>query len=456
MAASSHLPAGPNTLPPSDVSWLGIVSHFSPSSGRTVQAARSYSGYPWEAAPRSESSLVALLDLSGCSDATEPCIVNIPASTGGGYYNLTWRQTAAPSAEELAARFLMHASFGPNRASLRNLSSAAATSTSTDAALAAWVTQQAALPASLHRAFFRERASPRLHTTLGTGGVRQPCQNLSRWHRYTMSKEDEGRLLAFSQGADGTTTLQVDGMTRTVMSQGDVTLSAHHSYYICSVEEEVGGAVILSNYSNLTSGRRRLDVRGSSRRLEDFDPLGASPNLNCDLSFINPAINVTSEVVHEIQPGTAQMQRLQTNPDASLLVSAVVPPPCSASFVSHDGTQYRHDPRLQTVQNTDQSPATFAEAATSYPAACPTVVKTRFNQHGCVFADTCAATAFSSAIFTLDEAAVKQFYDVGGKYVYYIEGLRLEDEDEVRRPNLHPSWLALAQPNPTPSPQPCP
>ena len=146
-----------------------------------------------------------------------------------------------------------------------------------------------------------------------------------------MSKEDEGRLLAFSQGADGTTTLQVDGMTRTVMSQGDVTLSAHHSYYICSVEEEVGGAVILSNYSNLTSGRRRLDVRGSSRRLEDFDPLGASPNLNCDLSFINPAINVRSEVVHEIQPGTAQMQRLQTNPDASLLVSAVVPPPCSAS-----------------------------------------------------------------------------------------------------------------------------
>ena len=84
------------------------------------------------------------------------------------------------------------------------------------------------------------------------------------------------------------------------------------------------------------------------------------------------------------------------------------------------------------------------------------MVKTRFNQHGCVFADTCAATAFSSAIFTLDEAAVKQFYDVGGKYVYYIEGLRLEDEDEVRRPNLHPSWLALAQPNPTPSPQPCP
>ena len=130
MAASSHLPAGPNTLPPSDVNWLGIVSHFSRSSGRTVQAARSYSGYAWEAAPRSESSLVALLDLSGCSDATEPCIVNIPASTSGGYYNLTWRQTAAPSAEELAARFLMHASFGPNRASLRNLSSAAAISTS--------------------------------------------------------------------------------------------------------------------------------------------------------------------------------------------------------------------------------------------------------------------------------------------------------------------------------------
>ena len=457
MAASSHLPTGPNTLPPSAVNWLGTVSHFSPSSGATEQAARSYSGHAWEAAPRSESSaLVALLDLQGCSDATEPCAVTIPASTGGGYYNLTWRQTAAPSSEELAARFLMHASFGPSRASLRDLSSAGATSASTDAALAAWVTQQAALPASLHRAFFRARASPRLQATLGTGGVRQPCQNLSRWHRYTVSTEDEGRVLAFSQGEDGSTTLQVDGATRTVTTepitlldqsgQGAATPSAHHSYYICSVEEKVGGAVVVSN---LTSGRRRLHVRGGSRRLEDFDPLGATANLNCDLSFLNPAIDMTSEpeMVHDIQPGAAQMQGLQTNPDASLLISASVPPPCSAAFVSHEGTHYRHDPRLRTLQNTDQSPTTFAEAATSYPAACPTVVKTRFNQHGCVFADTCAATAYTSVIFTLDAAAVQQFYDVGGKYVYYIEGLRLEDEDEVRRPNLNPS----TRPTPTPT-----
>ncbi len=144
MAASSHLPAGPNTLPPSAVNWLGTVSHFSLSSGATEQAARSYSGHAWEAAPRSESSgLITLLDLHGCSDATEPCTVTIPASTGGGYYNLTWRQTAAPSAEELAARFLMHASFGPSRASLRHLSSAGATSTNTDTTLTTWMTQQA-------------------------------------------------------------------------------------------------------------------------------------------------------------------------------------------------------------------------------------------------------------------------------------------------------------------------
>ena len=318
-----------------------------------------------------------------------------------------------------------------------------------------------AQPASLHRAFFRARASPRLQATLGTGGVHQPCQNLSRWHRYTMSKEDEGRVLAFSQGEVGSTTLQVDGATRTVTTepitlidqngQGVATPSAHHSYYICSVEEKVGGAVMVSN---LTSGRRRLDTRGSSRRLEDFDPLGASANLNCDLSFVNPAINMTSEpeMVHEIQSGAAQMQRLQTNPDASLLISADVAPPCSASFVSHDGTHYRHDSRLRTLQNTDQSPATFAEAAASYPAACPTVVKTRFNQHGCVFADTCAATAYSSVIFTLDTAAIKQFYTVGGKYVYYVEGLRLEDEDEVRMPNLDPRPAPAPTPTPTPTP----
>ena len=91
--------------------------------------------------------------------------------------------------QEAAARFLMHATFGPTREAVANLSSRA---------FSEWAVEEMALPPTLHRAFFRQRASPRLHTTLGTGGVRQPCQNLSRWHRYTMSKEDEGRVLAFS------------------------------------------------------------------------------------------------------------------------------------------------------------------------------------------------------------------------------------------------------------------
>lgn len=50
-------------------------------------------------------------------------------------------------------------------------------------------------------------------------------------------------------------------------------------------------------------------------------------------------------------------------------------------------------------------------------------------------ADTCAATTYSSVLSTLDAAAVKQFYDVGGKYVYFIEGLRLENENEVSGPS---------------------
>ena len=432
-AAVTTLPTVSNTLPPSSANWLGIVSHFSPSSGATVQAARSYGGHAWEIAPRSEASaLIAVLDLHGCSNASRPCNIITHASTGGGYYSLTWRQTAAPTTEELAARFLMQASFGPSRTSVRNLSSTGTASASMDATIAAWVMQQSALPASLHRAFFRSRANPRLRATLGTGGVRQPCQNLSRWYRYSLSREDEGRVVTFSEGEGGSSTLQVDGAIRTVTTEPMP--SAQHTYCICSVEEAVGGAVMVSN---LTSGRRRLGLKGSGRRLEDFDPLGATADLNCDLYFGNPPINMTSEpdMVHTIQPGAAHMQRLHTNPDASLLMSVVVPPPCSATFVSHEGTHYRHDPRLRTLTNTEESPATSAEAAVSYPAACSTVVKTRFNQQGCVMADTCAATTYSSVLFTLDAAAVKQFYDVGGKYVYFIEGLRLEDEDEVSGPS---------------------
>ena len=212
-------------------------------------------------------------------------------------------------------------------------------------------------------------------------------------------------------------TLRVDGATRTVTA-GPVP-NASASYYVCSVLEAVGGEVIVGEFGS------------SGRRLEDFDPIGQSANLSCSHSFANPAIDVASEpsLLHSLQPSDAQLQPLASNPDARLLVAATNPPPCSASFIAYEGAHYRHDPRLRTLDNTLAAPATASEAAT-YPAACPTVAKTIFNQAGCVMADTCAATHFSSAPFVLDADRIKQFYSVGGKYVYYVDGLRLEDEFE--------------------------
>ena len=400
------LHAGPYMLPPSAPNSLGIVSLVTSATGAAVQVARSYGGYPWECAPRSESSAFAPLLLDGCSDGAAPCVVTIPEATGD-HYTLTWRNSTVQTTQEAAARLLMQATFGPTREAVANLSSRA---------FSEWAVEQMALPPTLHRAFFRQRANPRLQTALGTGGVRQACQNQSRWHRYTLTREDEGRTLGVTVGDDGIVTLQVDGVTRTVTAGPVPNGSA--TYYVCSVHEALGGEVVLSE-----------SPYGGRRRLEDFDPIGKPVNLSCSQSFANPAINMTASQLHELQPPDAQLQPLASNPDAWLLVAAVNPPPCSAAFISYEGAHYRHDARLRTLDNTPAAPATASEAA-SYPAACPTVAKTIFNQAGCVMADTCAATQFSSVPFVLDADRIKQFYSVGGKYVYYVDGLRLEDEFE--------------------------
>ena len=83
---------------------------------------------------------------------------------------------------------------------------------------------------------------------------------------------------------------------------------------------------------------------------------------------------------------------------------------------------YRHDPRIQTLENTLSSPAS-ASATSLYGQSCPTAPKSFVNQASCQLVSACAPLVYSSAPFTLNAENLRKFYTAGGMYVYALSGL---------------------------------
>ena len=95
----------------------------------------------------------------------------------------------------------------------------------------------------------------------------------------------------------------------------------------------------------------------------------------------------------------------------------------------YEGNYYMHDRRLALLDNTLDNPVDDTAGA-SGSDTCPTVVKTFVNRDTCRSASTCEPAAYSSALFTLTAASLHAFFTHLGRYVYYIDGLRLEAPDD--------------------------
>ena len=84
------------------------------------------------------------------------------------------------------AQFLMHATFGPTRASLDELQA-------TDHM--PWIKQQMGLSPSLLRSRYRERANPAATSDKEPGVPRTPCEKGSRWQQVALSHDDIGKTI---------------------------------------------------------------------------------------------------------------------------------------------------------------------------------------------------------------------------------------------------------------------
>ena len=363
---------------------------------------------------------------TGCT--TAKCVAALPAKTaathGGaaisGYtLGAIDGATAAGlgSGSPAVARFLTQATFGPTKATIAALGDASPGS------LEAWIAGQMALAPSLHRAYYRQRTTDRFAFggRVSPGEGRGPCEVGSRWHNFAFTGGDlESTLDVTGPDSDGKFELRVDGVLRALVDSFAVDASLK-PYAICRVEERVGGAVGVGS---------------------------AADCANTAVDIVNPAITVPAAAAsafhHSFAASDATFADLPNIQDVVLLSALTAG--CPAAFAkagaprkdmfvttASTGKTYKLDNRLKLVTNTMDNPATvvgFASGGEVQTAAasgeCPTVPKTFVNEATCVRKTTCAATSFTSARFTWNEAAARQFYSVSGKYVYRFEGLRLE------------------------------
>ena len=84
---------------------------------------------------------------------------------------------------------------------------------------------------------------------------------------------------------------------------------------------------------------------------------------------------------------------------------------------------YAFNVRLHLVENALESPAVVSPTAPT----CPTTPRTFVNWDSCVLAATCMPLSLvGSTPVVLDAASLQTFYDLDGKYLYSLVGLRTE------------------------------
>lgn len=100
------------------------------------------------------------------------------------------------------------------------------------------------------------------------------------------------------------------------------------------------------------------------------------------------------------------------------------------SDVEAGGRFYLLQPRLELVENTIEQPASSGSWA---GGTCPAVSKTFLNEASCKLLPGCLPLGIVDIQVVLNAASFQKFFNVGGRYVYAITGLRTSTSPCNRR-----------------------
>ena len=410
------------------------------------------------------SAVIVNCTESACALTLPPEVIN-----GIGYRiivtNAVRDDVNISATRRASAKFLIHGTFGPKRDEIDAMAAKLA-SDSENQIFGDWMAEQMALPASSHRAYYRQRLNSR-----ATSG-RRACEPGSRWLRYAFNQKDTSSRsnVTITIDSTGVRSLYVNNILRTQVrdftgAHGfdpnnllNVTTYQPWNGWICRVGERVGGWHTGGNWGWHHKGGIGLDTNQACTRnaptLRHFyqppidfvtpDPattLVLAEN-EATLEFI-PWIGRTTDLGRgaSMQVGGAYLSGASVS-YTDVAVMTAMSGPCTLStrsqryrgegFLRYNGTYFMHDPRVILFDNTLESTSSstlLGDAGTSsrsYLGSCHNVPKTFLNAHTCRPSAKCSPLTYREANVPLNHSSLRTLHELTNTYIYAVSGLRLE------------------------------
>ena len=387
--------------------------------------ARSYDTNHWEPSPN------AIISFECCANY---CTGTLPATTGTySLYNVpaSHLSSLSTSNSAVASRFLTQASFGPTLSEINTFSTQMESSTSV---FKTWVQEQMALPPSLHRAYYRRRANPRLFKGLvmPTGQSRAPCSKGSRWRRYSFDDNDRNKDIKVENSATGIVTLSIDGTVRSVVPEATFALTpsatvargTFQTFKICKNQPGSIGSWL----QEWVNGDLLLDFGGDCS--SSSTTKHTAKNVAIQFGAATPPATLQTFTTDQLLLTDVQVSwSLPTDVikrNDVLLESVTVDCIAGLDHIQIENNVWKRDYRMEMVENTLTAPADSKISHATMSGTCPSVPPTFVNRKTCVRRPSCAPLTYTSTMITLNRATLRSMYERSGKLIYVVEGLRLE------------------------------
>ena len=430
---------------------------------KSIPLARSYNGNDWEVAAGDVGPATFKNGFLCYSQGCQINLPNFPALNPNVQYILTSHSHSLNRKDEMA-RFLETATFGATSSEVAALKSAAQSRGNFNA-IVEWFTAQSdksVVSPTSHRKYWRERISPRIPIATKFGSPDHPCDQSSRWRRFTFVRNDvlwwmpkELRI----EGA-GPYILYLDGVLRTAVENFWLTKNETYSfnpsttYRVCrSPDERVG--------------RMWIELE-DGKCVQVENPAVSLAGIENKATYV---VALNENNLEEIDVDLTQGEEFMLKTALSNSICNDIPtvPEFGDNVVFgkvSDGTWLMFDPRLEVGKNTISSPLIDGgkkkEVASGGASYCSNVPRNFLNEDKCQLStNACRTTSSSSAVeVVLDNTTISDLnHLVTGRFVYTLKGLNVVDQADDSQfptklkhpctPELRSRWLLEENCNPS-------
>jgi hypothetical protein len=152
-----------------------------------IPFARSYDGNEWEAAPGPLA-----INAKDVVCASSSCSILLPALANVGDSYIMFTKNSSQDDRTRIARFLEQTTFGPRMTEIDDLDDGSWGKVP----MAQYMKNQIGLNATSHREYYRKRANAKVDASQQTARSDNPCSPLSKWRKYTYTKQDRHHTIS--------------------------------------------------------------------------------------------------------------------------------------------------------------------------------------------------------------------------------------------------------------------